>query len=123
MTPQPRRTSLLEAAANAAVGLPIGLVVSYGVALLDLSPAVSAALITGLMYVASVARGYWIRRRFARMDSIIDQWRRNVAAYGDSINKCEDLAESCSIKIEPVIPRGTITIDGCTHTIRSRLND
>ena len=66
MIAQSRRTSLLEAATQASVGLPIGLVVSYTVAWFRLPPAVSAALITGLMFALSVARGYWIRRRFER---------------------------------------------------------
>ncbi len=66
MTHQPRRTSLLEAATQAVVGVPLGLAVSYGVALLGLSPAFSAALITGLMFVVSTARGFWIRRAYER---------------------------------------------------------
>jgi hypothetical protein len=81
MTSQSPRTSLLEAATQAAVGLPIGLVVSYAVSWFRLSPAISAALITGLMFVASTARGFWIRRRFAKRDAVIDEWRRNMAAY------------------------------------------
>jgi hypothetical protein len=63
---QPRRTSALEAATQAAVGIPIGLAVSFGVALLGLSAAATAALITGAMFVVSTARGYLIRRGFER---------------------------------------------------------
>jgi hypothetical protein len=64
MTVQLPLTSLKEAALQAAVGLPIGLIISYGIALLHLPPAISAWLITGLMFLASTARGYVIRRRF-----------------------------------------------------------
>ena len=60
------RTSLIEAATQATVGLPIGFAVSFVVALLRLPPATSAALITGLMYLCSILRGYVIRRRFER---------------------------------------------------------
>jgi hypothetical protein len=63
---QPRRTSLLEAATQACVGLPLGFAVSYAVSMLRLPPAASAAAITGLMFAVSVARGFWIRRAYER---------------------------------------------------------
>jgi hypothetical protein len=66
------RTSFKEAAMQAAVGIPIGLVVSYGVALLHLPPALSAWLITGLMFIASAIRGYLIRRKFDRFEHRLD---------------------------------------------------
>jgi hypothetical protein len=75
---QPPRTSLKESATQAVVGIPIGLVVSYGVALLHLPPAISAWLITGLMFVASTIRGYIIRRRFER--------RRANASFGETMH-------------------------------------
>jgi hypothetical protein len=65
MTQHPR-TSLLEAATQATVSLPVGFAVSFGVSLLRLSPAVAAALITVAMYLLSILRGYWVRRRFER---------------------------------------------------------
>jgi hypothetical protein len=63
---QSHLTSLLEAATQAGIGLPIGLLVSFCVAWLGLSAAATAALIAGLMFVFSTARGYVIRRRFER---------------------------------------------------------
>lgn len=65
MTQRPR-ASLMEAATQAAVGLPMGLVVVYGVALLKLPPSITAVLTTGLMFLVSTLRGYVIRRRFER---------------------------------------------------------
>lgn len=78
MTAQPRRTSLIEAATQASVGLPLGFAVSYAVSMLSLPPAVTAGLITGLMFAVSVARGYWIRRRFER--------RRSMRSYGETMD-------------------------------------
>jgi hypothetical protein len=72
MTAQPRRTSLVEAATQASVGLPLGFIVSYAVSMLCLPPAVTAALITGLMFALSVARGYWIRRAYERRAMIVE---------------------------------------------------
>jgi hypothetical protein len=66
---QQRRHAALEAATQAAVGIPIGFVVTFGVELLHLPPAISAALITGLMFLLSTLRGYLIRRRFDRRRS------------------------------------------------------
>jgi hypothetical protein len=66
MTFQSPRTSLIEAATQSAVGLPIGLIVSFSVAMLGLSAVATAALITGSMFVVSTARGYIVRRRFDR---------------------------------------------------------
>jgi hypothetical protein len=63
---QSRRTSLIEAATQAAVGLPIGFLVAYGISALRLPAGPSAALITGLMFAVSVLRGYLIRRQFIR---------------------------------------------------------
>lgn len=63
---QHRRTSFLEAATQAAVGLPIGFAVTFAVGLMGLPAAASASLITGLMFLASTVRGYVIRRRFER---------------------------------------------------------
>jgi hypothetical protein len=63
---QSHLTSLLEAATQAGIGLPIGLLVSFCVAALGLSAAATAVVITGLMFVFSTARGYVIRRRFER---------------------------------------------------------
>jgi hypothetical protein len=60
------RTSLIEAATQATVGIPIGFSVAFAVGLLQLPAAPAAAMITGLMFVASTARGYVIRRRFDR---------------------------------------------------------
>lgn len=70
MTHQPPRTSLLEAATQAAVGLPIGFMVVYAVSLLDLSPAANGAASAGCMFVISTARGYAVRRRFERHGSL-----------------------------------------------------
>jgi hypothetical protein len=64
MTQHPR-ASLMEAAKQATVGLPVGFAVSFGIGLLGLPPA-AAALITLAMYALSILRGYWIRRRFER---------------------------------------------------------
>jgi hypothetical protein len=83
MTPQSPRTSLLEAATQSLVGLPLGFAVVTAVSLLGLSPAAAGALSAGLMFVVSTARGYAIRRRFAKRDAVIDEWRRNVAAYDE----------------------------------------
>jgi hypothetical protein len=90
---QPRRTSLIEAVTQAAVGLPLGFLVSYGVSLFHLPPEITAALITSQMFAASVARGYVIRRRFERTEAVIEQWRRNVAEYEASLNVHGDIAE------------------------------
>jgi hypothetical protein len=68
MTSQAPRTSLLEAATQAAVGLPIGFGVVTAVSLLGLSPAASGALSAGAMFVVSTARGFWIRRRFEEIN-------------------------------------------------------
>lgn len=65
MTQRPY-VSLIEAATQSLVGLPIGFVVSFAVGLLGLSAAASAALITGTMFLASTLRGYLIRRGFQR---------------------------------------------------------
>jgi hypothetical protein len=65
MTQHPR-ASLLEAATQATISLPVGFLVSFGVSLLHLAPAIAAALITVAMYVLSILRGYLIRRRFER---------------------------------------------------------
>jgi hypothetical protein len=72
MTAQTPRTSLKEAAMQSVVGIPIGLVVSYSVALLHLPPAMSAWLITGLMFLASTVRGFIIRRKFDRFERRLD---------------------------------------------------
>jgi hypothetical protein len=72
MTAQPRRTSLIEAVTQASVGLPIGLVASYVVAWFRLPPAITAVLITGLMFAASVARGYLVRRSFERRRIVVE---------------------------------------------------
>lgn len=78
MTTQPRRASLMEAISQATISLPVGFAVSYGVGLLRLSPAIAAAMITGLMYALSILRGYIIRRRFNHQSKIAEQWQ-NVA--------------------------------------------
>jgi hypothetical protein len=80
---QSPRTSLLEAATQSLVGLPLGFAVVTAVSLLRLSPAATGALSGGLMFVVSTARGYAIRRRFAKRDAVIDEWRRCVAAYDE----------------------------------------
>jgi hypothetical protein len=77
MTAQLRRTSLIEAATQACVGLPLGFVVSYAVSMLRLPPAATAVLITGLMFAVSVARGYLVRRGFEK--------RRSVRSYGETM--------------------------------------
>jgi hypothetical protein len=64
MTQHPR-ASFMEAATQAAVGVPIGFAVTFAIGLMGMSAA-SAALITLSMFVASTARGYVIRRRFDR---------------------------------------------------------
>lgn len=61
---QSRRTSFIEATTQATVALPIGFIVSFAVGILHLSPTISAVLITGLMYIFSVARCYLVRRHF-----------------------------------------------------------
>ena len=58
--------SLLEAATQAAVGVPIGFAVTFAVGLMGLSAAAAAALITLSMFMLSTVRGYLIRRRFDR---------------------------------------------------------
>lgn len=65
MTQHPR-TSLIEAATQAAVGIPIGFAVTFAVGLMGLPAAVSASLITLSMFLLSTVRGYLIRRRFER---------------------------------------------------------
>jgi hypothetical protein len=65
MTQHPR-ASLMEAATQATIGLPVGFAVSYGIGLLHLPPAIAAALITVAMYVLSILRCYVVRRRFDR---------------------------------------------------------
>jgi hypothetical protein len=67
MTAQPARTSAIEAATQAAVGIPVGLVVVYCIALLKLPPAITSALTVGVMFLVSTLRGYLIRRRFDRI--------------------------------------------------------
>jgi len=67
---QQRFTSLVEAAMQAAVGLPIGLGVSVIVASMGLSAALTGALISSLMFIASTLRGYLIRRRFETMSEV-----------------------------------------------------
>jgi hypothetical protein len=69
MTRQRPSTSLLEAATQAAVSLPIGFVVVFGVERMQLGPMASAATITLAMFLLSVLRGYVIRRRFERRRS------------------------------------------------------
>ena len=81
MTPQSRRTSLLEAATQSLVGLPLGFAVVTAVSLLRLSPAAAGALSAGLMFVVSTARGYVIRRRFAKMDMVTAEWQRMIEAH------------------------------------------
>lgn len=66
MTSQPPSTSLLEAATQAVTGMAIGFCVVFVVTWLRLSPATSAAVSVALMFVASIVRGYLIRRRFER---------------------------------------------------------
>jgi uncharacterized membrane protein AbrB (regulator of aidB expression) len=66
MTAQTPRASALEAAMQAAVGVPIGFSVCFAVGKLGLSPTLSAALITVVMFLVSTARGYLIRRGFDR---------------------------------------------------------
>lgn len=60
------RTSLIEAATQATVGIPIGFGVKFGVEQIHLAPAWSAATITMLMFLLSTLRGFLIRRRFER---------------------------------------------------------
>ncbi len=86
MTAQPRCTSLVEAATQASVGLPIGFAVSYAVSMLGLPPAVAAGLITGLMFALSVARGYLIRRRFEHFHANIDKLVKDTMVTGNEIN-------------------------------------
>lgn len=81
MTQSPR-TSLLDAATQAAVGLPLGFVVVYAVSWLRLSPAATAVLTTGLMFVVSTARGYVVRRRFDR--------RAGAASYSETREQWRD---------------------------------
>jgi Flp pilus assembly protein TadB len=70
MARQPRRSSAIEAATQALIGLPIGFGVTFTVEQLHLPPAWSAASITTLMFLLSALRGYLIRRRFDRSITI-----------------------------------------------------
>jgi hypothetical protein len=63
---QPRRSSAIEAAVQAMVGLPIGFIVTYAVEPLHMPPTYSAATITLAMFLISPIRGYAIGRRFER---------------------------------------------------------
>lgn len=64
MTIQHPRTSAIESAVQAVVGVVIGFIVSFVIISLGLSPAMSAWLITSIMFFASMLRGYLIRRWF-----------------------------------------------------------
>ena len=83
MTTQSPRTSLLEAATQSLVGLPLGWAVSYAVVSFRLSPAISAMLITGLMFVVSTARGFWIRRAYERRSAIVNAAAERCVARGE----------------------------------------
>jgi hypothetical protein len=63
---QSRRLAAIEAATQAAVGLPIGYAVCFAVGLIGLSAAASASIITLSMFLVSTIRGYLIRRKFDR---------------------------------------------------------
>jgi hypothetical protein len=67
MTTQPNHLSAIEAATQAAVGLPVGWAVCFSVELLGLSAAASAALITIIMFLFSTIRGYIVRRSFDKV--------------------------------------------------------
>lgn len=66
MNHQTRRQSLLEAATQAAVGVPIGFSVVFFVGFLDLNPFWLALSTSCVMFLVSSIRGYVIRRRFER---------------------------------------------------------
>lgn len=66
MTVQHPRTSAIESATQAVVGVLIGFSVSFVVISLHLSTALSAWLITAIMFFVSILRGYLIRRWFER---------------------------------------------------------
>jgi hypothetical protein len=63
---QSMKASLAEACTQAFIGIPVGWSVCFAIAMLDLSPGETAGLITGTMFLVSVVRGYWVRRRFER---------------------------------------------------------
>jgi uncharacterized membrane protein YfcA len=61
------RMSLLEAATQAAIGVPIGFCVVYGVSRFGMSPAATAVTTSSVMFLINTSRGYFVRRGFNRM--------------------------------------------------------
>jgi hypothetical protein len=67
------RISLLEAATQAAIGVPIGFCVVYGISHLGMSPGATAVTTSSLMFVINTSRGYFVRRTFNSLGQNGDQ--------------------------------------------------